>query len=99
MKEHACGANTDDCGGGADHNLARNCVAEGAAWLAQQETRFAHALSLTGELPLRRKPDGFEELLSAIISQQVSVASARAILGTIERCELHQPGRDPCDQR
>ena len=30
-------------------------------------------------LPLRLKPDGFAELLSAIVSQQVSVASANAI--------------------
>ena len=56
-----------------------DCVSEGAAWLVQHEPRFAHALSLTGPLPLRRKPDGFAELLSAIVSQQVSVASAAAI--------------------
>lgn len=54
-------------------------VAEGAAWLAGVEPRFAHALSLTGPLPLRRRDDGFAALLDAIISQQVSVASANAI--------------------
>ena len=55
------------------------CVAEGAAWLAAAEPRFAHALELTGPLSLRRRKDGFEALLSAIVSQQVSVAAADAI--------------------
>ena len=54
-------------------------VAEGAAWLAAADPRFAAALALTGPLPLRRRPDGFETLFSAIVSQQVSTASATAI--------------------
>ena len=32
------------------------CVAEGAAWLAQQEPVFERALALTGPLALRRRP-------------------------------------------
>lgn len=60
------------------------CVAEGALWLAQQEPRFAAALDRIGPLPLRLRPDGFGQLLSAIVSQQVSVASARAIWGRLE---------------
>ncbi|MCP4824730.1 MAG: DNA-3-methyladenine glycosylase 2 family protein, partial [Shimia sp.] len=56
-----------------------DCVAEGAAWLAAHDPRFARALDLTGPLPLRLRPDGFDQLLSAIVSQQVSVASAAAI--------------------
>ena len=67
------------------------CVAEGADWLAAREPRFARALALTGPLPLRRKPDGFAELLSAIVSQQVSVASARAIWGRMEGAGLTTP--------
>ena len=59
------------------------CVAEGAAWLARHEPRFARALEETGPLPLRLRPDGFAQLLSAICSQQVSVASARAIWASI----------------
>ncbi|THH38894.1 DNA-3-methyladenine glycosylase 2 family protein [Aliishimia ponticola] len=54
-------------------------VAEGAAWLRGQDARWAAALKKCGPLPLRRKPDGFAELLSAIVSQQVSIASAAAI--------------------
>lgn len=59
-------------------------MAEGADWLAQAEPRFAVALAQTGPLPLRLRPDGFAQLLSAIVSQQVSVASARAIWARLE---------------
>ncbi|CRL14360.1 DNA-3-methyladenine glycosylase family protein [Phaeobacter italicus] len=61
--------------------LSDSCVNEGAMWLAGQDPRFADALAQCGPLPLRRKPEGFAELLSAIVSQQVSVASANAIWG------------------
>lgn len=64
------------------------CVAEGAAWLAAAEPRFARALDLTGPLPLRRRPDGFRALLDAIVSQQVSVGSARAIWTRLEAAGL-----------
>lgn len=59
------------------------CVAEGAAWLCQTDPVMARAYAATGPLPLRLKPDGFAELLSAIVSQQVSVASANAIWGRL----------------
>jgi DNA-3-methyladenine glycosylase II len=59
-------------------------VAEGAKWLANLEPRFHHALSLTGPLPLRRRPGGFDNLLNAIIGQQVSIASANAIWARME---------------
>ncbi len=67
------------------------CVAEGAAWLAALDVRFADALHLTGPLPLRRRPDGFAQLLSAIVSQQVSVASANAIWGRMKDAGLTGP--------
>lgn len=69
------------------------CVAEGAAWLVAQEPRFAHALDQTGPLPLRLRPDGFAQLLSAIVSQQVSVASARAIWAKLEAADAVTPER------
>lgn len=68
-------------------------VAEGAAWLAHAEPRFARALEIAGPLPLRRRPDGFAELLSAIVSQQVSLASARAIWTRLESAGLTDPAR------
>ncbi|UWR09021.1 DNA-3-methyladenine glycosylase [Ruegeria sp. B32] len=67
------------------------CVAEGAAWLSEACPRMAHAIELTGPLPLRRRPDGFAQLLSAIISQQVSVASANAIWGRMQQAGLTGP--------
>lgn len=66
-------------------------VEEGAAYLAQLCPRMAHARDLTGPLPLRRRPDGFAQLLSAIVSQQVSVAAARAIWGRVEDAGLADP--------
>lgn len=64
------------------------CVAEGAAWLARQDSRFADALALTGPLPLRRSAGGFAALLDAIIGQQVSVASANAIMQRLQAAGL-----------
>lgn len=63
-------------------------VAEGAAWLAAQDPRLATALEATGPLPLRRRPDGFAQLLSAIVSQQVSTASARALWARLEAAQV-----------
>ena len=68
-----------------------DCVAEGAEWLAGREPRFARALSRTGPLPLRLRDDGYSALLSAIVSQQVSVASARAIWGRLAAAGLTEP--------
>lgn len=65
-----------------------DCVAEGAAWLAVAEPRFAYALPLVGPLRLRRQADGFTALLDAIVGQQVSVASASAIWGRMEAAGL-----------
>lgn len=70
-----------------------DCIAEGAAWLAAREPCFAHALALTGLPPLRRRPDGFAALFDAIVSQQVSVASARAIWARLEGAGLTDPAR------
>ena len=64
------------------------CVSEGAAWLAARDARMAQAVALCGPLPLRRQADGFGALLSAIVSQQVSVASANAIWARLEAAGL-----------
>lgn len=68
-----------------------DCVAEGAAWLAAREPRFAMALTEVGELPLRRTGEGFGQLLQAIVGQQVSVASARAIWSRLEAAGMTAP--------
>ncbi len=67
------------------------CVAEGAEWLAAREPRFATALELSGPLPLRRREDGYRALLSAIVSQQLSVAAANGIWGRLEAAGATEP--------
>jgi len=67
---------------------ADRCVREGAEWLAGQDPRFADAMAQTGPLPLRLKPEGFDQLLNAIIGQQVSTASAAAIWARMEQAGL-----------
>ena len=68
-----------------------DCVAVGASYLAERIALFRHALELTGPLPLRLRKDGFSSLLDAIVSQQVSVASANAIWGRLETARLTGP--------
>ena len=70
-----------------------DCLAEGAAWLAAREPRFAAALEATGPLPLRLRADGFEALMGAIVSQQVSVAAAEAIWARLGAADLTGPRR------
>lgn len=67
-------------------------IAEGAAWLAQAEPRFAHVLDCTGPWPLRRRQDGFAALRDAIIGQQVSVAAANAIRARVLAGGFAEPG-------
>ncbi|MDP3339958.1 DNA-3-methyladenine glycosylase [Frigidibacter sp.] len=64
-------------------------LAEGAAHLLRIEPRFAPALA--EPLPLRRRPDGFGALVDAVVSQQVSVASAAAIHGRMLAAGLTDP--------
>lgn len=95
----ARGVGTTDGGSGDALPMAQvdrvietlDCVAEGAAWLVQKEPRFGPVLAQTGPLPLRRNRDGFAQLLSAIVSQQVSVAAASAIWGRMEEQSLVTP--------
>ena len=71
--------------------LGDACIAEGAAWLAAHDPRFVDALSLTGPLPLRLREGGFHQLLSAIVSQQLSVSAAAAIWARVEKAGVTTP--------
>ena len=66
-------------------------VEEGASHLRKACPRMEHALDLTAPLPLRRRPDGFAQLLNAIVSQQVSVAAADAIWSRMKAARLTGP--------
>ncbi len=70
---------------------SQKCINEGASFLADIEPRFEYALNVTGELPLRLSAEGFERLLSAIISQQVSVAAANSIWKRLVKANLNGP--------
>ncbi len=64
-------------------------LAEGAAWLRARDPRLAPALDLP--LPLRRRPEGFGELLWAITGQQLSTAAAAACWARIEAAGFAAP--------
>jgi DNA-3-methyladenine glycosylase II len=55
------------------------------------DPRFVPAYAATGPLPLRRKKDGFAALFDAIVSQQVSVASAKAVSDRLKDAKLTGP--------
>ena len=67
------------------------CVAEGAAYLADLEPKFAYALEKTGPLPSRLRKDGFDAVLSAIVSQQISVSAAASIWKRLEEGGMTTP--------
>ncbi len=58
-------------------------IAEGLEALAASDARLAAILEEAGPVPLRINPPGFASMASIVISQQVSVASARAIHGRL----------------
>ncbi|MEM9764067.1 MAG: DNA-3-methyladenine glycosylase 2 family protein [Pseudomonadota bacterium] len=66
-------------------------IREGCAALAVLEPRFATALEVVGDVPLRRRPAGFDALLKAICSQQLSVASANAVWAKLEAAGATAP--------
>ena len=68
-------------------------VTEGMTWLAGRCPRLAYAYELTGDPALRRRNDGFEAVLQAIVSQQVSVVSAAAVWGRLEAAKMTNPDR------
>jgi DNA-3-methyladenine glycosylase II len=56
---------------------------EGLAALIARDPRFAAIRLRAGPPPLRRRPGGFAGLISIVVSQQLSTASAAAIWGRL----------------
>lgn len=54
-------------------------IADGLVELCRRDDRLGEVWRIAGEVPLRRSEPGFESLVSIIVSQQVSKASADAI--------------------
>ena len=60
------------------------------AALAKLEPKFKQIIKTIEEIPLRRTSEGFDRLLSTIVSQQLSVAAADAIWNKIELAGLNK---------
>ena len=58
-------------------------VREGIAALEAADPRFTAIHAAAGTPPLRRRPGGFAGLISIVVSQQLSTASAAAIWGRL----------------
>ena len=58
-------------------------LAEGLAALLARDRRFEDIRLRAGPPPLRRRPGGFAGLVSIVVSQQLSTASAAAIWGRL----------------
>ena len=58
-------------------------VAEGLAALQEIDPRLEDVVASAGDVPLRLNEPGFASLVSIVVSQQVSRASATAILGRL----------------
>ena len=69
---------------------SQECISEGLAALAKLEPKFKQIIKTIEEIPLRRTSEGFDRLLSNIVSQQLSVAAADAIWNKIELAGLNK---------
>ena len=69
---------------------SQECISEGLAALAKLEPKFKQIIKTIEEIPLRRTSEGFDRLLSTIISQQLSVAAADAIWNKLELAGLNK---------
>ena len=69
---------------------SQECISEGLAALAKLEPKFNQIIKTIEEIPLRRTSEGFDRLLSNIVSQQLSVAAADAIWNKIELAGLNK---------
>ena len=69
---------------------SQECISEGLAALAKLEPKFKQIINTIEEIPLRRTSEGFDRLLSTIVSQQLSVAAADAIWNKIELAGLNK---------
>ena len=69
---------------------SQECISEGLTALAKLEPKFKQIIKTIEEIPLRRTSEGFDRLLSTIVSQQLSVAAADAIWNKIELAGLNK---------
>lgn len=75
--------------------LTQKTLDEGLDALAARDPDVARAVSDAGRPKLRKRRPGFEALLRAIVGQQVSIASAAAIWGRLEKAAKPNAGNEP----
>ena len=75
--------------------LTAEHIADGVSALSAIDARFAEAAARYGLPEPRLRPRGYETLLRAIVSQQVSTAAAASIWRKLEAQvgDLHDPAR------
>lgn len=66
-------------------------IAEGVSWLRAHDPVLTRAIDACENIPLRRNREGFAQLVQAIIGQQVSTASAAAIMKRVVEQGLIDP--------
>ena len=71
-------------------------IAAGLERLKQSDARFAEAAALHGLPEPRIRAPGYETLLRAIISQQVSTAAAASATGFDTSRAIAEPLCEPC---
>lgn len=70
---------------GVSTRITARTLPQALAKLGERDPDMAVAHAEVGDPPLRRRPAGFATLLKIILAQQVSTASARAILGRLDK--------------
>ncbi len=65
--------------------LSPDDIAEGLDALVAADRRLAPVREMAGAVEIRHNPPGFEGLARIVVAQMLSVASARAIWGKLER--------------
>ena len=70
---------------GMSIKITARTLPQALAELGDRDPDMAIAHAQAGDPPLRRRPAGFAALMRIIIAQQVSTASARAILGRLDK--------------
>ncbi len=75
--------------------LTQKTLDEGLDALAARDRDVARAVSDAGRPKLRKRRPGFEALLRAIVGQQVSIASATAIWGRLEKAARPAASNEP----
>ena len=78
---------------GYDTRMNRQAYARSIAWLCHRDADFQEVVDRHGLPPMWRRKPGFVTLIHTILEQQVSLASAKAVLNKLRKiCTPLNPG-------